>query len=380
MKSIPGRFLYQITFMILVTIGSTAAELDRSIPGQVRWKISEWPADGRIARPEGIGNISAAYIGQGFVRKALIVEFNKDATVVTLHVPKKAPKNPTLFLELAEKTTQHPDGRIVLSALDSRVVGKKAQLETHPGNHRIGFWANANDYMQWDYKASRWGMYDVELTYSTASPSGTEAVIEIGDKKLPVTLKSTGSWYRYTTIPVGRVYLSKAGKHTVNVKCTRKVGGAVMNLKAVTLRPAPEGNPIIVQSEDSIILNSKDSTVHGVMARYEPDPKKLCIGFWANPGDWASWDFEVKKAGTYNVQVHQGCGKDHGGSEVNVHVGGKTLGFTVKDTGHFQNFIPRDLGTVSFKETGRQRLEIRPVKKAGGAVMDIRQILLLPVE
>ena len=81
------------------------------------------------------------------------------------------------------------------------------------------------------------GTYEVELTYSTASPSGTQALLEFGETALPVTLKTTGSWYRYTTLPAGELVVKTDSQQSLNVKCVKKVGGAVMNLKAVVLRP-----------------------------------------------------------------------------------------------------------------------------------------------
>ncbi len=228
--------LILLTFLVLA-FPVMAGELDRSTPGKIIWTPKNWPASGRLIKPKNIGNITAAYFANDAARKPLMVEFNRDATVVTLHVPKQAPAKRAVVLELAEKSTRHPDGRIVFSALDAKVHGTKAKLETHPGNHRIGFWVNAADYVQWQSDLPRAGSYDVELTYSVAGPSGTEAVITLAGKSLPIALKTTGSWYRYTTLPVGHIKFGTAGPHVITVKCTKKTGGAVMNLKAVTLRP-----------------------------------------------------------------------------------------------------------------------------------------------
>ena len=56
----------------------------------------------------------------------------------------------------------------------AKVNGSSAKLEHHAGNDRIGFWTSAEDRVEWKYDASRWGKYRVRLTYSTASPDGTE--------------------------------------------------------------------------------------------------------------------------------------------------------------------------------------------------------------
>jgi hypothetical protein len=116
------------------------------------------------------------------------------------------------------------------------------------------------------------------------------------------------------------------------------------------------------------------------MLRYEPLPHKTTLGYWVNKDDWASWEFTVATPGTFTVEVLQGCGKGQGGSEVEVAVGDQVLKFTVEDTGHFQNFKPRDVGTVEIEKAGRHTLAIKPRTKAAAAVMDVRQVTLKPAK
>ena len=52
---------------------------------------------------------------------------------------------------------------------------------------------------------------------------------------------------------------------------------------------------------------------------------------------------------------------------------------TVEDTGGFQKFVERDLGAVELK-TGAHTLSVKPQTKPHGAVMDLRQVILKPVE
>ena len=70
----------------------------------------------------------------------------------------------------------------------------------------------------------------------------------------------------------------------------------------------------VTPATGDIRLHAKDATVHGTQARYEDASYKNVIGFWTKPEEWASWDFEVLKAGKYEVEVLQGCAG--GGSEV----------------------------------------------------------------
>ena len=129
-----------------------------------------------------------------------------------------------------------------------------------------------------------------------------------------------------------------------------------------------------------IVLHSSTAQVQGEKLQYEPKKEKDTLGFWVNPADWASWHFNVEKPGTYTIRLWQGCGKGSGGSEVELKCAGQSTKFIVEDTGHFQNFKEREVGKVTFDKAGPQALEVRALSKPGAAVMDLRQVILVPVK
>lgn len=94
-----------------------------------------------------------------------------------------------------------------------------------------------------------------------------------------------------------------------------------------------------------------------------------------NVEDTASWKFVAPLAGKYRVTVLQGCGKGNGGSTVSVETGASKCEFTVEETGHFQRFVPREIGQVELT-AGDNTLTIRPLKKAKSAIMDLRRVIL----
>jgi arylsulfatase A len=145
-------------------------------------------------------------------------------------------------------------------------------------------------------------------------------------------------------------------------------------------KPNPDYLPNPPTKDGTIVMHARTAEVHGTMLRYEPLPHKTTLGYWVNASDWASFEFTVAQPGAFTVEVLQGCGKGQGGSEVEVAVGEQVLKFTVEDTGHFQNFKARDIGTVKIDKAGRHTLTIKPVKKATAAVMDVRQVTLKPVK
>lgn len=152
----------------------------------------------------------------------------------------------------------------------------------------------------------------------------------------------------------------------------------------------PTANPDFVpnpQAKDgTITMHARTARVHGVQLRFEPLPHKNTLGFWTNKDDYATFEFTVEKGGAFVVEVLQGCGKGSGGAEVELGFtqpgapapGGPAVTFTVKDTGGFQNFEAREVGTVTLAKPGRHTLTVKPKTKPGVAVMDLRQVVLRP--
>ena len=135
--------------------------------------------------------------------------------------------------------------------------------------------------------------------------------------------------------------------------------------------------PLAASADGSVELHSRSAFVHGTVLRYEPMPFKDTLGWWARAEDWADWTFDIPQAGTFEVEVTQGCGRGSAGSLVELRVADQVLPWTVEETGHFQNFVVRRPGRVTLP-AGLHTLAVRPVKKVGGAVMDLRRIRLVP--
>ncbi len=145
-------------------------------------------------------------------------------------------------------------------------------------------------------------------------------------------------------------------------------------------KPRLAGEPVVSEPADDglITLAAHHAVCHGKLLRYEPQPQKNTVGFWVDGSDWIEWRFKAAKAGKYSVQLLQGCGKGQGGSAAKIVVGGQSLDYTVEETGGFQVFVERPAGTIQVEKPGDYALEIRAVRKAKLAVMDVRQVRLVP--
>ncbi|HRI14486.1 MAG TPA: GDSL-type esterase/lipase family protein [Verrucomicrobiota bacterium] len=285
----------------------------------------------------------------------------------------------SLAVNAAEgQPAQSADGQITFTATAARIDGTQARLQSPVGRAPfVGSWTNPSDSLTWDFKPTRWGRYDLGVTYAAEGGDGTELQFDLAGKTFTVPRPSTGGWDRFTNLTVARIYLPKSDPFSVRLSCPKLVGSEVLRLQAVNLQPAPEGDSIRQATDGGITLPASAATTHSVMMRYEPATNKNCLGYWVNPSDWASWDFLVTQAGAFDVEAWQGCGDGQGGSDVVVEVGGQQFRFTVEETGHFQNFVPRRLGRVNLA-AGTNTLTIKPKRKQAAAVMDIRQVRLTP--
>jgi hypothetical protein len=179
-------------------------------------------------------------------------------------------------LPAAEVVRQEDDGRIIFTATTDRIVGDETNQ------------------CSWDYTPSRWGMYDVSLTYANAGPAGSEVEVAVGPTKVTGTLGTAGSRDGAATQSLGRLYVADTKPQSISVRCTRQVDGVQVN--TVTLTPACEGKPPTQADDGVVTLHGRDATVQGTVLRYEPAEKKQTLGFWTRPTDAAVWSFTVTQA------------------------------------------------------------------------------------
>lgn len=150
------------------------------------------------------------------------------------------------------------------------------------------------------------------------------------------------------------------------------------SVQAQAMRANPDYRPNPQDKEGAILLHARSADVHGAQLRYEPVTHKNTLGFWIDVNDFASWDFTVTTPGTYRLHALQGCGPGSGGSRVEFRVAEQVVPMTVEETKGFQDFIERELGSVTLAAPGRYTLTVKAQSKPGPAVMDLRQVRLVP--
>ncbi|RMF39676.1 MAG: hypothetical protein D6753_13210 [Planctomycetota bacterium] len=160
-----------------------------------------------------------------------------------------------------------------------------------------------------------------------------------------------------------------------------------------------ELEPVVAVADGSLMLPAHLARTFGEKLRYEPQPFKNTVGYWVVPTDRAQWSFVVDRPGEFNVAILSGCGAVPGGRSAamafvrstpgtppsvpsKIDNGGldrttqDELEFEVHETGHFQNFQWRHLGTIRL-DAGTYTLVVHPKRIANKALMDVRMIHLV---
>jgi alpha-L-fucosidase len=214
-------------------------------PGKLYLHVFDWPADGKLEVPGLQNKIKKAYL---LADKKVKLEVASHSEGVTISLPAEAPDPiaSVVVLKIEDEPDvmpivtikQQDDGTVQLGAVNAVIHGQTARYQPEEGNDNIGFWANAEDFVTWDFKLNQAGTYNVEITYACENGSGdSEYSIIVNDQKITGKIKETGSWRDFITEPVGKITLAQPGVCQLQVKPITKPNLAVMNLRSIVLNP-----------------------------------------------------------------------------------------------------------------------------------------------
>ncbi len=126
-----------------------------------------------------------------------------------------------------------PAGLVQLNARDAQVIGEKLRYEEPPQKDTLGFWVNPADYVEWDCTVPQAGRYAVEVLQGCVK-GGSLVDVRVGEQSVRFTVEDTGHFQRFVPRRIGVLELP-AGRTVVSVKPVEKKGGAVMDLRRLTL-------------------------------------------------------------------------------------------------------------------------------------------------
>ena len=102
------------------------------------------------------------------------------------------------------------------------------------------------------------------------------------------------------------------------------------------------------------------------------------VGYWQSIDGLLVWKTNLPARGTYRVVAVVGCAKGSEGGEFVVDVGNQRANGIVPNTGTWTNYVDLDLGPVILRQPGPLDVVVRGIRKPKGALMNLREIRLVP--
>jgi alpha-L-fucosidase len=204
-------------------------------------------------------------------------------------------------------------------------------------------------------------------------PNGGDLVVPLENKVSSAKLLATGADVQAANESDG-VHLkglpATSPDPLVPVIAT-KVDGAVRPIPSPGLRQRPDGG---------LTLLATDADVHGSNTRLEKkgqNPEN--IGYWTSAKDTVTWDATLQQGGSFAVQLEYSLAPNSAGSVIAIEFGNdKRLEVPLQAGKDFLDFRTAEVGHIDLP-AGEVHVTVRPVKKPGLAVMDLRRIELKPL-
>ena len=203
--------------------------------------VWNWPQDGKLVVP-GLKNtplFATLLDGKAKLNAAL------SENGVTIDVPEKAPDvmSSTVALvvsgvplvEDASSLLQNADGALTLLPADAVTHGAIKVEQKAGGKDNIGFWLNAADYVEWNFKAVRAGKYEVSA--ETAAPEATSLDLMLGAQKMRAAIPQTGDYAKFQKVNLGTIEIAAPGNVTLQLKPAND--WKPINLRALNFKAVP---------------------------------------------------------------------------------------------------------------------------------------------
>jgi hypothetical protein len=135
-----------------------------------------------------------------------------------------------------------------------------------------------------------------------------------------------------------------------------------------------EPRKIAANKDGSITLPARHCTITGKNLAFMPEWEAL--GFWRD-SDHASWDVDVPKAGAYDVYMEWSVDEKHAGNPFLIESGPHKLESKVPSSKKWNTFRREKIGQITL-DAGPQTISLKPNGKFTTALMDLRDLRLIP--
>ncbi len=101
------------------------------------------------------------------------------------------------------------------------------------------------------------------------------------------------------------------------------------------------------------------------------------IVHWAITHDFVEWTVNVTQSGNFDVELNYACDPKSGG-QITVSAGSAKLNITIPPTKSWADFTVAKVGQLKLDKSGPVTITIKPVKKQGEGLLNLRNVVLKP--
>lgn len=142
-------------------------------------------------------------------------------------------------------------------------------------------------------------------------------------------------------------------------------------------RPATN-KPVLVGAEENGTLHLQAHAARATGPKIQYMPEWKAFG-WFTEADKVEWDVEIPKKGKYDVYLDWSVSDAEAGKPFAVEAGKRKLNGRIGKTGSWFTYKKVKIGTLQL-ERGNQKIVFRPEPDSPkGALLDLREVILIPV-
>ena len=276
------------------------------------------------------------------------------------------PEVEQMLNELADWISIH--GEAIYSTRPWLVYGE-GSVRTKGGHFHEDFKYTAKD-IRFTTKGNT--LYAIALGWPEDGKLLVKSLASTGSGKITkVSLLGSKQKLSWTRTPQG-LEVTLPAQRLSPYTCGLRINGA-------DLKPAPIAEETAVvepSAKGELLLAADDAEIHGEKLNTEDRDGQANLGFWDNPGEWASWRVRVAKPGKYSVSASIATVND--GSELVIESGGKRISKTLESTGDWGAFKTVKLGDLEIAEPGGQLISARPKDASSWKPINLRSLRLQP--
>lgn len=130
-------------------------------------------------------------------------------------------------------------------------------------------------------------------------------------------------------------------------------------------------------SDGLLLLPAAAASIYGDDIAFESTFQN--VGMWHGEGDLVVWNFELDDDRQYDVLLDYACHNSSAGNHFKLDAQGANLEGQITGTGGWDRYRKVRVGSISLRK-GQGQLIVRPAGPIQGALVDLRQIKLVPLK